>query len=97
MAVLDKTLTNDYDIKILESDTDLEINRAKLEIDTNGNGYIDKEEADPNLRSVVEARERASVILQNRQQALKEMSTAHKMKMDEAKLALAKSKPITSK
>ena len=57
--------TKKLDLAIIESDTDIEINQARLELDTNGNGYIDTAESERNASSDA-ARLRAVDRLENR-------------------------------
>lgn len=87
MEIVDKQLGSDFEIAVLENDTKIEMNRAKLEVDTNGNGYVDDNEAGGNNGIDLEAKFRAEMFLKNRQQVLKEITASHKMKMDEKKLA----------
>lgn len=83
-------LDSAFDIAVLESDTELEINRARLEVDLNGNGFIDKDEANLANPEVEVARNRAASILADRQIALKQMSLgAKKIREENMKLKQA--------
>ena len=90
MDMLTMELDAQHENEVLRSDTELEINRAKLQIDTNGNGYIDKTEADPQMAGVLQAKQLADTTLKNRQQAVKEIGLAHKMKMDKQRTKTTK-------
>lgn len=86
LVVIDKNNESNFEIAVLENDTKLELGMAKLEVDANGNDYIDNEEAGGKGIDL-EAKFRAEMFLKNRQQVLKEITATHKMKMDEKKLA----------
>lgn len=59
MEVVDKTLANNKEIAVFEAEVKFAIEEARLEVDTNGNGYIDSTEADNTLPGVTLAKERA--------------------------------------
>lgn len=56
----------------LKSETAISINEAKLQIDTNGNGYIDKDEAERNSSSL-DARQNALNVLEAQQARNKQL------------------------
>jgi hypothetical protein len=74
-------IDGNYDVALLESETDLEINAAKLEVDINGNGYISKEEADGTSREDLLAKQRGA-----------DMLNARKLALEQVKIGLAKKK-----
>lgn len=69
-VMLDKEIAGRYEVAILQSETDIAINEARLEVDTNGNGYIDSIEADNNQKGVIEAKAKATEKLEERKRAL---------------------------
>ena len=68
-----------YEEKILESETLISINEAKLEVDQNANGYIDKNEAGGNLENIA-SRDMAKSILERRKQGLNELKAGIALK-----------------
>lgn len=91
---LDKELANKYDIAILESETEIAINEARLEVDTNGNGYIDSIEADNNQKGVIEAKEKAQAKLEERKRAIETLKIGSaNLKAKEQAKAKASQKP----
>ena len=83
LDMLDREIERDYGIKRIDSETKISIEDARLQVDTNGNGYIDKAEADNANPGVIDAKERARGVLDQRKQALGTM----KMGIDNLKNA----------
>jgi hypothetical protein len=69
-ALIDKEIAGRYEVAILDSETQIAINEARLEVDTNGNGYIDSIEADNNQMGVIAAKQKATDKLEERKRAL---------------------------
>lgn len=75
MEVVDKTLANAKDIAMFEAQVKFDIEEARLEVDTNGNGYIDSAEADNVNPGVTLAKERAVAVLNERKHNLALLKT----------------------
>ena len=71
-----------YEIAILNNETLISINEAKLQVDTNGNGYIDKNEQDAAAGSLgdIAAKDEAKSILDRRKQGLNELKAGAAIK-----------------
>jgi hypothetical protein len=92
-AMLDKEIAGRYEVAILESETEIAINEARLEVDTNGNGYIDSIEADNNMAGVEEAKRKATEKLEERKRALEtlKIGSANLKAKEQAKAKAANS------
>jgi hypothetical protein len=84
ITIQDNQIEADYDIEILRSETDISINEAKLQVDTNGNGYVDQQEAQniSGIDQVDTQKARAIQVLNERKQALAELKQGHQIVKD---------------